>query len=72
MNAIQDLVDAYNNSRHRSIVMAPADVQKTDENRLWVRLFGEGDTLFKFQIQQGTMVWASSHKAIFDKGYMTN
>ena len=28
INVIQDLVNAYNHSRHRSIGMAPADVQK--------------------------------------------
>ena len=32
VDVIQDLVDAYNHSRHRSIGMAPADVQKKDEN----------------------------------------
>ena len=41
---IQDLVNAYNHSRHRFISMAPADVQKKDENRLWVRLYGDGET----------------------------
>ena len=44
VDVIKDLVDAYNNSRSRSIGMALADVQKKDENRLWVRLFGDGDT----------------------------
>ena len=39
VDIIQDLVDAYNNSHHRSIGMSPADVQKKDENRLWVRHF---------------------------------
>ena len=34
VNVIQDLVNAYNHSHHRSIGMAPADVQKKDENRL--------------------------------------
>ena len=72
IDIIQDLVDAYNNLRHRSICMAPADVQKKDENRLWVRLFGDGDTHLKPQIPQGAMVRASSHKTIFDKGYMPN
>ena len=47
VDVIQDLVDAYNHSRHRSIGMAPADVQKKNENRLWVRLFGDGDTYLK-------------------------
>ena len=34
VDIIQGLVDAYNHSRHRSIGMAPADVQKKDEKRL--------------------------------------
>ena len=72
VDVIQDLVDAYNNSRHRSIGMAPSDVKKKDENRLWVRLFGDGDTYLKPRIPQGAMVRASSHKTIFDKGYMPN
>ena len=32
LDVIQDLVDAYNNSRHCSIRMAPSDVQTKDEN----------------------------------------
>ena len=72
MNVIQDLVNAYNYTRHRFIGMAPINVQKKDENRLWVRLFGVGNTYFKFQIPQGAMVRASSHKTILDKSYMPN
>ena len=52
--------------------MAPADVQKKDENHIWVRLFGDGDTHLKPLISLGAMVQASSHKTIFDKGYMAN
>ena len=52
--------------------MAPVDIQKKDENRLWVRLFENGDTNLKFQIPQIAMVRASSHKTIFEKGYMPN
>ena len=44
VNVIQDLVDAYIHSRHPSIGMAPANVHKKDENRLWVRFF-ETETL---------------------------
>ena len=72
VDIIQDLVDAYDNSRHRSIGRSPADVQKKDENRLWVRLFEDGDTHLKPQIPQKAMVRASSHKTIIDKGYMPN
>ena len=72
MDVIQDLVDTYNHSHHRSIAMAPADVQKKNENRLWVRLFKDGDTYLKSLIPQGAMVRASSHKTLFDQGYMPN
>ena len=72
VDIIQDLVDAYNNSSRRSIGMSPADIQKKDENSLWVRLVGDGDTYFKPQIPQWDMVRASSHKTNFDKGYMPN
>ena len=72
VDVIKDLLDAYNHSRHRSIGMAPADVQKKDENRLWVRHFGDGDTYLKPLIFKGAIVRVSSHKTIFDKGYMPN
>ena len=72
INVIQDLVDAYNHSRHRSIGMAPANVQKKDEDHLWVRLYGDGDTHLQPPIPYGAMVRASRHKTIFDKGYMPN
>ena len=68
----KDLVDAYNHSRHRLIDMAPADVQNKNKNRLWVCLFGDGDTYLKPHIPHRAMVGASSHKTIFDKGYMLN
>ena len=70
VDVIHDLVDAYNNSLERSIGMAPADVRKKDENRLWVRLFGDID--LTPPIPHGAMVQASSRKTIFDKGYMPN
>ena len=35
VNVIQGLVNSYNLSRHCSIAIAPADVQKKRENRLW-------------------------------------
>ena len=72
VDVIQDIVDAYSHSRHRSIGMAPADVQKKDENRLWVRLFRDGDTYLMPQIPNGAMVRVSTHKTTFDKGYMPN
>ena len=72
VDVIQNLLDVYNHSCHRSIGMAPADVQRKDKNRLWVRLFEDGDTHLKFFIQLGAMVRASRHKRIFVKDYMPN
>ena len=72
MNVIQNLVNLYNQSRHRFIGMASANVQNKDENRHWVLLFGNGNTHLKPQILQGDIVRANSHKTIFDKGYMPN
>ena len=72
MDVIQDLVEAYNHSHHRSIGIAPADVKKKDEDRLWVRLYGDGDTYLKPPIPQRAMVRVSGTKTIFDKGYMPN
>ena len=72
VDVIQDVVNFHNDSHYRSIGMAPSDVQKKDENRFWVRLFGDGDTYLKPQLPQRAMVRASSHKTIFDKSYMPN
>ena len=72
VDVITNLVYAYNHSRHRFISMASADVQKKNKHRLWVRLFGDGDTYLKPLIPQGAMVLASSHMTIFDKGNMPN
>ena len=56
---IQDLVDFYNHSRHRSIGMVPADVQKKNDNRLCMRLYSDDDKHFIPSILQGAMVWTS-------------
>ena len=69
---MQNLVDAYNHSCHRIFGMAPAEVQKKNENRFWVRFVGDGDTNLKPQSLQEAMVQANSHETIFDKGYMPN
>ena len=72
VNVIQQLVDSYNHSPHRSIGMAPADVDKKDEDRIWARLYGDGDTHLKSTMPPGAMVRISKNKGVFDKGYMPN
>ena len=53
--------------------MKPADLQKRDENKLWARLYGDGNTELKRErIAPGSMVRISNVKGIFEKGYMPN
>ena len=52
LDVIQDLVDAYNHSCHRSIGIAPADVQKSEENCLLVRLFKNADIHLSLQFRK--------------------
>ena len=56
------------------IGMAPADVRKTDEDRLWVRLYGDGDTIRKRieKVPNETMVRVNRSKSLFEKGFMRN
>jgi len=72
VDVIQDLVQAYNNSYHRTIGMPPSKVEKKDKARLWVRMYGDGDTYLKAAISRGSMVRISKAKGDFEKGYMPN
>ena len=73
VEVLPDLVTNYNNTKHRSIVMKPADVNKTNEYQVWTTLFGDavGDLqLPKFKV--GDTVRVSKYKSIFSKGYEAN
>ena len=72
VNVIQDLVKAYNNTFHRTIGMAPSQVRKHDEPRIWVKMYDAGDTLLKPKIPKGSMVRLNKAKGVFDKGYLPN
>jgi len=73
VDVLQDLVHSYNNSHHRSIGMVPAKVQPQDQDRIWVRLYGDGNTYLKpSKIPNGVMVRLNKAKGVFDKGYMPN
>ena len=73
-----DVLDKFsenfgNNTKHRSILMKPKDVNKTNENKVWITLYGHvmgGLPLPKFRI--GDTVRVSKYKSIFAKGYEAN
>ena len=67
------IVSSYNGSYHRSIGMAPNKVTADDQDRIWTRLYGDGDTYLKRKhIDDGATVRISRVKGVFDKGYMPN
>ena len=73
VDVLEDLVTNYNNPKHGSILMKPADVNKTNEDQVWVTLFGDvvgNFPLPKFRV--GDTVRVSRYKSIFSKGYEAN
>ena len=63
---------SYNGSYDRSIGMAPNIVMVKDNDRIWRRLYGDGDTYLKRlrNVKDGVKVWISRDKSVFDNGYM--
>ena len=73
INVLDDLTKNYNNTKHSSIHMKPNDVDQTNENKVWVTLYGhvlEGLQPPKFKV--GDTVRVSKYKSIFAKGYEAN
>ena len=66
-DALDDIVDKYNNTYHNSIKKKPADVTNNDYEG-YVYEFGEKKPLFKV----GDKVRISKYKDIFSKGYTPN
>ncbi len=74
VDVLQNFVDAYNHSQHRSIGMAPADVRPEHETKIWRKLYGDGSGITKSKkpLERGQMVRISRWKGEFEKGYMPN
>ena len=73
VDALDGLTENYNSTKHSSILMKPKDVNKTNENLVWVTLYGSplGKLpLPKFRV--GDTVRVSRYKSIFGKGYEAN
>ena len=72
---LEDFVDSYNHTYHRSIKMKPADVTKENERALWKQQYGnlekqrkkKGTTKFKFEV--GNLVRISYLRHSFMREY---
>lgn len=70
---LQDLVEGYNKAYHRSIRMAPWDVNENIEDKVRQKLYGKDkNTLIppKYKFKVRDLVRISKVKASFKKGYL--
>ena len=73
IDVLDELVENYNNTKHTTIHMKPKDVNRKNENEVWITLFGSGFgelPLPKFRV--GDTVRVSKYKNVFKKGYEAN
>ena len=71
IDAIDDLVESYNNSYHRTIGMSPNEVNSSNEDEVGKRMFlPKPKLVWKFKV--GDKVRISRYKHIFQKGYWAN
>ena len=71
IDVLQDLVQSYNNTPHRSIGMAPSQVSSQNQEEVWQRLYGhDGKGVPKLRVSDRVRV--SKYKGQFEKGYAAN
>ena len=71
IDVLHDFVRCYNNTFHRAIGMAPYEVNATNQEEVWQRLYGhESVGIPKYRV--GDCVRISKAKRQFKKGYMAN
>ena len=70
IDVLDELVENYNGTKHGSTLMKPVDVNKSNENLVWITLHGSalGELpLPKFRVKDTVRV--SRYKSVFGKGY---
>ena len=71
IDVLQDLVQSYNNTFHRAIGLAPSEVNSSNQETVWQRLYGHED-VGNPKYHVGDCVRISKAKRQFKKGYMAN
>ena len=73
IDALDELTLNYNQTKHSSILMKPADVNESNKDDVWTTLFGyELGEFPKPNFSLGETVRISKYKNIFGKGYEAN
>ena len=75
IDILDDLVDSYNNTYHRSVKTTPNSVNSKNESQIYINLYGlnknyKNKINFKFKV--GDHVRLSKVKRTFEKGYTNN
>jgi hypothetical protein len=69
---IQNLVNSYNNSYHRTIKMKPSQVSNENREKIYKNLYNDQIEKINFKFSIGEYVRISEEKKIFSKGYTAN
>lgn len=72
INNIQELVNKYNNTVHRTIKMKPIDVNLSNEKTLLETVYKKIKTSPQAKFKIGENVRISKYKHLFEKGYTPN
>jgi transposase InsO family protein len=73
LNVLQDFVKAYNDSEHRSIGMSPNEVNKSNQSKLFDKMY-ETKAWKKIDtpLVEGDLVRISKTRSSFERGYTPN
>lgn len=73
INKLQDFANSYNNTKHRSIAMAPNQVNKENETKVWWSLYWPKNIIekksVKFSFAVGDLVRISNLRRTFEREY---
>lgn len=71
-NIYKELIEKYNNTKHRTIKMTPSSVNSNNENLILNTVYNNLKIFNKPKFHIGDNVRISKYKHIFDKGYTPN
>ena len=73
IDILDDLVNSYNNTYHRSIKCIPNSVNKKNSAQVFLNLYGyNNDNKITFKYSIGDHVRLAKNKRMFEKGYTNN
>lgn len=69
IDVLDNLVSAYNNTKHKSIKMKPVEVNGRNSFQVWMNLYGKPVKPKRPKLKVGRHVRISKHKGFFEKVY---